>query len=244
MERNIKIEGITLKKIAIGESNVGVTILTERDEIIFTMAFGATKPKSKLFEGVVPFVVSQWDLYHDPVKDHWRCKEVDVKSFNKNIQTSLEGYYTGSLFLEIVLKSQGSEGSYKILKEALSMLDRGHKTTNVLIQFLLRLLIDQGVLPSFSCCTKCDKKIGKDLLYVSGNEEFLCSSCYPQKIGFKINPGISIYCEKTPYMSFENSLKVGLEADSLRELKSILIEFIKKHTEGKLLTLNTANGLI
>ncbi len=244
MERNIKIEAITLKKIQLGENNIGVTLLTSNDEVLFVMAFGAMKPKGKLFGSVNPFVEASWDLYFDPVKEYYRAKEVAINNFNQDIQTSLESFYTATLFLEIILKSQGSEGVYSLLKTCLESLSSGGNSTMVLIQFILRLLKKQGILPSFTNCMVCDKEIHKEPLYYNGDFELECSSCFRGIKNYELNPGILLYCTKTPDQDLNSSLKIGLTHDSVDLLKNFLIQLIKIYTGGKLLTLNSSNGLI
>ena len=244
MERNIKIRGIVLKKIRIGESNVGISLLTERDEVLFVMAFGATKIKNKLFGAVNPFVLGDWDLYYDPVKNHWRVKEASVVNYHESLQSSLEVFYTASLFSEVILKSQGSDNVYTILISSLKNLEVKGKRVTVLIQFMLRFLYNQGVLSSFSNCGKCEKEIKKESMFYIGQDELVCRDCLHGSKYIELNPGICIYCERTPSMDFYSSIKVGLGDSSLMELKVFLLTIIKKHTEGKLLTLDSCDGLI
>ena len=244
MERNIKVDAITLKKLPLGESNVGVSLLTEHDEVIFVMAFGASKAKNKLFSGVSPFVVARWDLYFDPIKEYWRAKDVSVICYNEKLQEKLESFYTASLFSEITLKSQGSEGIYQLIIPSLEMLQKPINHTLVLIQFILRLLNSQGLLPSFEYCSQCERVVEKEYLYYTGLDEFVCGRCLRGPKTYEINPGTSIYCTKTPEMTLDKALKISLESDTQNRLKELLIELIKKYTGGKLLTLNSANGLI
>ncbi len=244
MERNIKIEAITLKKIQIGESNIGLSLLTEKNEVLFVMAFRAAKTKNKLFPGTNPFVVAQWDLYYDPVKDYWRAKEVSVIDFNESLQLSLENFYTASFMTEIILKSQGTEDTFPLIIEALKILTISKKRVEVLIQFLLRFLLKQGVLPEFIFCHKCERAISRESLYYIGEDELVCMNCLKQNNYLELNPGICLYCEKTPIMFMEKAITIGLEESSLLKLKKYLILLIQKHTEGKLLTLNSSDGLI
>lgn len=244
MERNIKIDAITLKKIELGESNVGVTLLTSEDEVIFVMAFGAMKPKSKLFGSVNPFVEATWNLYFDPVKEFYRAKDVDINNFNQDIQLSLKGFYTATLFLEIALKSQGSEGVYSLLKESIYYLGKGINRVMVLLQFFLRLLNRQGLLPSFSRCSHCDRRVEKESLYLNRLSEVVCSSCIDGRDNPELNPGILMYCNNTPGMELEKALKISLSKESTEILKKSLIRLIEKFIGGKLLTLNSSNGLI
>ncbi|MGL1890269.1 MAG: DNA repair protein RecO [Spirochaetaceae bacterium] len=244
MERNIKIEAITLKKLKIGDNNVGVTILTESDEVLFIMAFGAVKPKNKLFSGTMPFAVSKWDLYYDPVKEFYRAKEVDVTQFNQDIQLSIENFYTASLFNEIILKTQGSEGVFLLLKQALYCLQYAKNHRTVIIQFILRLFETGGLLPSFTHCAKCEKDIIKESLYYNGQDELLCFRCVTGPKIYEINPGMAVYCQKTVSMPMDKAIKIGLEENSIKELKSYFLQLIKVYCGGKLLTLNSSDGLI
>ncbi len=244
MERNIKIDAITLKKLKIGESNIGVTLLTSDDRVLFVMTFGAAKSKSKFFGAVNPFVIGEWDLYYDPVKELWRGKEVSVKDFNNELAMDIESFYTGSLLSEIILKSQGSEGVFSLYRIALSLLKQKGRHIEVLSQFILRLLDRQGLLPSFNYCSSCGTDISKDSLIYTGHEELFCFNCCSGPKIYTLNPGILQYCQKTPTMDMELAIKIGLEKDAKTELKKYLIEIIKLYTGGKLLTLNSSNGLI
>ncbi len=244
MERNIKIDAITLKKISLGENNVGVTLLTSQDEQLFVMAFGAKKSKSRLYSGVNQFTYGVWDLYHDPVKDMWRGKEFSVIDSNSEIQLNLERFYSASLFLEIILKSNGSQGVFSLLRDSLHFIQTERDYNRVLIQFLLRILHDQGTLPQFSLCSECGKIVVNEPLFFSYGEELLCKSCNNGRLNSFLNPGILKYCEKTMGLDIQSGLKIGMDRDSSETLKKYLIELIKIYTGGKLLTLNSANGLI
>lgn len=244
MERNKKIGAIVLKKIRVGESNIGLTILTEENVVLFVMAFGATKTKSKLFGATNIFVEGNWDLYYDPVKDHWRVKEVSVINYNQDIHLSIENFYTSSFLCEIILKSQGSDGVYVLLNKALKLFQNGENREYVLIQFLLRFLKHQGVLSSFNYCSDCGTEIVKNSLYYTGTDGLVCSSCLKGGRFIELSPGATIFCNKTLDMDFEASLRIGLDKSSLSMIKHFLITLIKKHTEGKLLTLESCDGLI
>lgn len=244
MERNIKIECITLKKMAIGESNVGLNLLTENNEVLFVMAFGAAKPKSKLFEGITPFVFALWDLYFDPVKEHWRAKEVNINEYNMPLHSSIESFYTASFFSEVILKSQGSHQVFNLLKKSIELLANGNRHEAVLVQFMLRFLNNQGVLPSFEYCHKCEREINKESMYYIWEDELVCGRCLYNRKYIELNPGVSLYCTRTPVLPMENGIKIGLEDSSMKHLKRFLLELIKAHTEGKLLTLDSCDGLI
>lgn len=243
MERNIKREAIVLKRLQIGESNIGITLLTETDEILFVMAFGAAKPKNKLFEGTTPFVIGKWDLYFDPVKEHWRAKDLFVLDYNQGLHNKLESFYTASLISEIALKTDGSEGSYHLVKESLNLLPT-NKERLVLIQFFLRFLYNQGVLSDLTTCSKCERIVDGESLFFTGIDQNLCKNCFRGGKSIEINPGIRAYFSKTLTMDFQNSLNIGLSEKSLGFLKDYLIILIKELVGGKLLTLETCDGLI
>jgi len=149
MERNIKRDGIVLKKILVGESNIGLTLLTDTDEILFVMAFGAKKSSNKIFEGTGVFSKGRWDLYYDPVKEQYRARDVGIIEYNNHISKEIEGYYLITFFSEIILKSQGSEGVYALLDSSIEAL-KLKKYRELMVQFLLRFLDFQGLRPDLS----------------------------------------------------------------------------------------------
>ncbi|OQY39290.1 MAG: DNA repair protein RecO [Spirochaetaceae bacterium 4572_7] len=244
MERNIKIRAITLKKIKIGESNIGVTLLTEDDRVLFVMAFGAAKPKSRLFSSVNPFVFSMWNLYYDPIKDLWRGKDSDVIDNNSKLQLSIEKFYIASFFSEIILKSQGSAGVFSLLYQGLVTLSATDNRDRIIVQFILRYLLGQGILPSFEYCDSCERRVDKESLYYIGFDEFSCSRCLKVHNYIELTAGAIIYWDRTRTMDITTAINISLELESLLKLKKYCIALIRKHTEGKLSTLDSADGLI
>lgn len=243
MERNIKREAIVLKRLPIGESNIGLTLLTDTDDVLFVMAFGAAKPKSKLFEGTTPFVLGTFDLYYDPVKEHWRAKDFSATEYNTELHSEITSFYFASFIAEVALKSGGSEGNYNLIRKTLEILKcNNHKL--VLIQFLLRFLYNQGILPDFTSCSSCYRNAEGESLFFTGSDHILCRNCYHGGKSIELTPGIRAYIIKTLGMDYENSIKVGLSEISLGFLKEYLIIQIKNHVGGKLLTLETCEGII
>ena len=244
MERNIKIRAITLKKIKIGESNIGVTLLTEDDRVLFVMGFGAAKPKSRLFSSVNPFVLSMWDLYYDPVKDLWRGKDSAVIESNSKLQLSIEKFYIASFFSEIILKSQGAVGVFPLLYKGLVTLSSTENRDRVVVQFLLRYLSGQGVLPSFKYCCSCERIVDMESLFYVGFDELICRRCLKVHNYIELTPGALLYWKRTIDTDITTATTISLERESLLKLKKYCIVLIRKHTEGKLSTLDSADGLI
>ena len=201
MERNIKRDGIVLKKILVGESNIGLTLLTDTDEILFVMAFGAKKSSNKIFEGTGVFSKGRWDLYYDPVKEQYRARDVGIIEYNNHISKEIEGYYLITFFSEIILKSQGSEGVYALLDSSIEAL-KLKKYRELMVQFLLRFLdfqglrpdlrkgFEQGVLVYVQKTLKLElslaSKIGLELKSLGKLKDYLIMEII-QHLGFKLN---------------------------------------------------------
>lgn len=248
MKRNIKTDVIVLKKIPVGESNSGITLLSRDVGLVFAMAFGAQKAKNSLFGVSNPLVYGHCDLYHDPVKDLYRIKEMSAHDFFEELAGDLECFYTATLFCEIVIKSFGGAGEseelFDLLLKTLNALKHyPEKREYILIQFLLRYLALMGFLPDLNSCCGCGRE-RKSTLYYNGQDELLCSGCILDFQKRELSAGACVYGVNTLNTEFEMALRISLEKNSLESLKGILIDIVKNHTEGNLLTLKSASGLI
>lgn len=241
MERNIKIRAIVLKRIQIGESNLGVTLLTERDEILFVMAFGAAKPKSRLFEGVSPFVLSLWNLYFDPVKEYWRAKDLSLIEDNGFLHGDLKGFYLVSFFSEVILKCQGAQGVFNLLNYSLKQM--GSDRYNYLyIQFLFRFLYEQGLLQDFTSCSSCSREGAT--LYMNRSGDLICPGCLKGERAEEFNLGIINYLRRSLEIDLGESLKIGIGEKSLDILKRYLTILIRREAGGKLISLETLEAIL
>ena len=251
MKRNIKLEGIILKNYRVGDYHKGAVIFTPTQGIIYAVAYGGYRPKSRLGPLVQPLTAGIFQIYSDPVKKSIKIMEYDPSHYYKSIKSNLEKYYSAILWFEIILKSHGGGESgtylYDLLQTSLFHLEKHQAGSSgrIMIQFLLRSIVCLGGSIQIHNCGICGNRLqpGTDAYYSIRESCFVCSSCCTADM-FVIVPGLRKYTEYTLSSGFENALNAGIDNNMLKYFKSLLYSIIQEYLESSLSVLQTGREFL
>ena len=251
MSRYFITEAIVLKTSRIGEINKSVVLLTNDSGILYTIAYGACKIKSRLRAATQVLTHLRVYLYYNPLKQSYKISDIEVITIFEALSLNLEKYYIASLCIEVILKSyaagESSSSIFSLFLNALKALENIKQDNNilVLVQFLWRFITVNGSRPELHCCKTCGKIIEnkKPILFKEGIFGFLCQVCagYGGEI---IYPGIRKYIEMTEILPFNKALDLNLKKDSMQTLKKVMINLVKDLLEGPLYTVESGEGII
>ena len=214
MNRNYCTEAVVLKTRRFGDFHKSVTILSPEQGIITAVAHGAYKGKSRISSITDPFCVSQFELYHNPVKDVWKINGCESKSINSRIRENLNAMYNASFWSELIIKSHASgadfETVFSVYTSALSALDADNTSGMITtIHFLYRFLLGSGFITDFSECAHCGSETTGQTVYFSPTEGcFLCGNCSSSALPAIKADGIE-YLEESASFNLEEAVKKG-----------------------------------
>jgi DNA repair protein RecO (recombination protein O) len=243
MSRNYRTEAAVLKTRRMGDNHKTVVILSPEKGILNAVAHGAYKGKSRISSITDPFCVSDFELYHNPVKELWKISSCESIVLNSNIRENLNAVYNASFWSELILKSHASgadfEWSYKIYTEALSCLNEANSDGLVItMHFLYRFLIGSGFIADFSDCGHCGAERENAEVFFSPVEGcFLCGNCASS--GLPVIDGDSAsYLETSLELNLEEAVKKRLDLRIVKEIRNLLLAIIKSIIEVPLNTLD------
>ena len=243
MNRNYTTEAVVLKTRRFGDFHKSVTILSPESGILNAVAHGAYKGKSRLSSITDPYCISEFELYHNPVKDVWKITGCESKVMNSRIRENLNAVYNASFWSELVLKSHASGADFStvfsLYTDALAVLDEDNRCgMPATIHFLYRFLQNSGFITDFSECEHCGRVIDSGYLAFSpSGGGFLCPSCASYGLP-RINFTSAVYLEDSSAMRLEEAVKKRLDLQTEKEVRNILLAVLKSIIDTPLNTLD------
>jgi DNA repair protein RecO (recombination protein O) len=249
--RSSTTEAVVLRKTRVGEIHKSLTLFSRQRGLIYAMAHGAFKIRSRLRMTSEPFQVVRAYLYHDPVRDQYKITDMESLAALEGIRGSVLRYYAASLWAEVVIRSYGGGENfpllYDLLVAALRLLDRAPDRLVALLscQYLLRFLDLLGQKPDVEHCGLCASEL--DLhsgAYLSREEQTLiCSRC-AQPTAPHLPAGALRYLQSTLGMPLDAAVRVGLEERSVGALKETAYFLVQAVLETKLNAIQSGVGIL
>ena len=98
MQEFVKLTGIVLKTVPIGEYDRRVVILTKERGKISAFAKGARKPNSRLVAAASPFVFGEFKIYEG--RTSYNIAEADIRNYFEGLREDFSAACYGMYFLE------------------------------------------------------------------------------------------------------------------------------------------------
>lgn len=155
--------GIVLNKRDFMESDLIVTLLTERGERLELVAKGAGGPKSKRRAHLE--LMNRVHVTTRTSPHHHYLQSVECTESFSHLKNNLERVFHAQVLLEILMKSSTENTDpalYALLEETLNALDEDSPHALTMEISLLKLAHTLGVLPSFKHCGKCLKVLAEE----------------------------------------------------------------------------------
>ncbi len=250
MTRSSSFPALILRTYPVGEIHLGVRLLTAEQGVVQALAHGARSARGKLRGVVGPFHSGLCYLYSDPVKNSHKITDFDVRSFRTGIREDLDRYCTAALWIESVLAGHagGSEAAelFALLENCLDILSEIEppKVPRIEALFLWRFLDILGAQPEPGRCSLCESIIpgAVEASYSSVTGGFVCSRCGGVRPP-SLSAGARAYLARSDLLSVEEAVELGLAAESMRELRRLLIHITSEVVEVPLRSVAVTLGL-
>lgn len=243
MERNIITQAIVLHSRRDGVNNINLTLFSLDMGIITVRAFGAktSKKAPKAFR----FQEGQFFLYHNPTRKQYVLKDVKLISSHDGLSTEFSKICTASLLCEIVLKTYNDHLAfiYSLLTKSLDLLEDDSVSQDIIvIQFILKIIIDHGFIEDFKHCPSCEKQYKDDeILYFCDSLNVPgCLNC-SNSSNMILPPKARKYLMFTQDLDLEEAIDVKLFEVTAARIKAYMIKWLVIIIGHPLKSLNVYN---
>lgn len=100
MQEFVKLTGMVLKTVPIGEYDRRVVILTKERGKVPAFAKGARKPNSRLVAAAAPFSFGEFKMYEG--RSSYNIMEADISNYFESLREDFEAACYGMYFLEVM----------------------------------------------------------------------------------------------------------------------------------------------
>ena len=142
-----------------GESDRIVTLITEHHGKVTGIAKGAKNSRRRFAGTLEPFVHIRAVFHQRTASDlvfMLRCELLDaLQSFTRDLDRFAAGSYVLELVDRMVLGRESGGDVYRLVRDALGLLDVGVSCDPLLRAFELHLLAVSGYAPTFTACRGC-----------------------------------------------------------------------------------------
>lgn len=178
----IRVSGIVLSAISIGEYDKRITLLTKELGKVQAFVRGAKRPNSRFSAVANPFAFGSFELYAG--RNAYNLAGASIRNYFDSLKSDLDAIYYGSYFLELADYSgrENIEAMQQLNLIYLSLTALGdERFSKELVRFIyeLKTLVINGEYPDFFSCAVCGKK--EDLIGFSPQRRgCVCRNCFSQ----------------------------------------------------------------
>lgn len=244
MAEQVKLTGMVLFSMPVGDYDRRLTILTKERGKIFAFAKGSRKPTSPLLGCSQPFSFGEFTLYEG--KSSYNIVSADISNYFIELREDVESIYYAMYFCEFsaYMTKENLEASepLKLLYMTLRALSKPSLNKKLVRRiFELRFLAINGEMPEVECCVVCGKKeLGKEKkIYFSSKEGgILCAECRQKRqIETKKEFAPIMFKESSTAYTMQYILATPLEKlfsfivseAVLKELSEAVVKFLEMH---------------
>ena len=180
--RTYRCEGLTLRKAAIGEADLVVTVFTAEHGKVRAVGKGARRSNSKLVGHLEPLTLARLSLAHGRDLDIISQAQVTdgLSAFKEDLSLMTRGLYVAELLDGFGPEDSPSPGLFRLAVRVLRELPGATDPEALLRYFEFHLLRLTGVLPELYQCVECGSEIAPDAHRFSVNlGGVLCPACSP-----------------------------------------------------------------
>ena len=244
MAEQVKLTGMVLFSMPVGDYDRRLTILTKERGKIFAFAKGSRKPTSPLLGCSQPFSFGEFTLYEG--KSSYNIVSADISNYFVELREDVESIYYAMYFCEFsaYMTKENLEASepLKLLYMTLRALSKPSLNKKLIRRiFELRFMAINGEMPEVEHCVVCGKKKmakEKNIYFSSKEGGILCAECWQKRqIETKKEFVPIMFKESSTAYTMQYILATPLEKlfsfivseAVLKELSEAVVKFLEMH---------------
>ncbi|WP_240376599.1 DNA repair protein RecO [Bacillus piscicola] len=227
-----KAEGIVLRTIAYGETNVILRLYTREAGKISLMARGAKKPKSKLRAIAQPLVYGMF-LYYKSTGMSTLNQGDPIDSFRfirEDLLKTAYASYMAELLDKVTEEKEINPYLFELFLRLIQHMNDDNDPEVLIRIFEIKMLAQAGIKPELNHCSRCRRTEGTFSFSVKEGG-FLCQLCQhtdPHRI--HIQPRTVELLRTFYYLNIERLGEISLRPATKRELKLVLESYYEAYS--------------
>lgn len=235
----IRVRGIVLSAIPIGEYDKRITLLTKELGKVQAFVRGAKRPNSRFSAVANPFAFGSFELYAG--RTAYNLAGASINNYFDSLKTDLDAIYYGSYFLELAdyFGRENIEAMQQLNLIYLCLTALGdQRFSKELVRFIyeLKTLVINGEYPDLYRCMICGSK--EELLAFSQQRRgCICKNCMQETAAEPLLPSALYAMQFVISSPIEKLFTFRLTEEVLENLKSIMKGMMKRSLDRPLKSL-------
>lgn len=234
MYNKIKVSGMVIASMPVGDVDRRITILTNERGKISAFARGARRPTSALLACSQQFAFGEFELFIG--RDSYSLESADIKTYFGDIRNDLDAIYYGMYFSEFALymtRENVEPGQIlNLLYVAMRALEKNVMPRKLIRRtFEMRFLAEDGESPRIFKCIGCnDKGLNDEFVWFDADAGGIyCNSCAKKTDEIKISRSALFTLQ---YMVSAPLLKLfsfTVHDDVMHEIERVVSAWVNKN---------------
>lgn len=219
-----KAEGIVLRTVDYGESNVILTLFTREMGKVAVMARGAKKARNRLRSVSQPFIHGIFLFYKGRGMSTLNQGDIlhSFPDIRGDIVAMSHAAYMAELLEKTVEDREKNPYLFEIFLSLLEHMESGRDPEVLMRIFEVKMTKQAGIQPELNCCTSCGKK--DHIVSFSVSEAgFLCKSCVNRdEYAFRLQPKTIHLLRLFFHMDVKRIGDISLQQKTKDEMKQVM----------------------
>lgn len=177
----VKDQALVLRKLAYGESDKIMRLLTLNGGKISAIAKGGAKSLKRFMNTLEPFKIIALEYFEKPLKGLARIENAHVLEDFSVIERDFSRLCVASFFIELIDKLTKEKESHPdlfwLLAKVFRKLQYSQISSREILSFTFNILELLGFLPNFKTCVHCGRKIDDKRFFSCEKGGILCEQC-------------------------------------------------------------------
>lgn len=241
----IKVQGIVIKSINLGESDKIITLFCDKLGKIEVVVHGARKHKSKFMSSTQPFFYGEYLVFKG--KNLYSLNESHVIDSFQSIIMDLERLAYGSYFLElidnIVEKESRNVTLFALLLKTLYVMSHSDIDLPLLkLAVEFKAISIAGYMPQVFSCIKCKEKMNKGYFSIMEGG-IICNNCKASSNIYNINEESLQFLQFLRNIKLEDLRNINYNKRTLDYIQQIMEKYIDYHIGKEFKSLGLLNQI-
>lgn len=240
MGQAVKVMGMVLSAMPVGDYDKRITILTRERGKIAAFARGARRPGSQLMAAASPFSFGEFELFEG--RSSYNVTRASIQNYFRELVNDLEAMSLGFYFMEFAeyycQENSDEREMLKLLYQSMRALESPRfERALVRAVFELRAVAISGEGPNVFSCMKCGGREQLSVFSVKAGG-MLCESCAREAPGNRLSASALYAMQFILSAPVERLYTFALSDEVLLELTGVMKEYLAHYVRHEFKSLS------